>query len=124
MKSAWESKLDEKLLRKFSVRLMNDTKWREVWSLIVQHSLRVSMSYATDQEWYSEFLWGPFTEDYVWEKGIRDPGIGGPFLYKEILSIRIPKKNQNTPAFLEDAVSIGQLPINETEEEIEIIAYK
>jgi len=122
--SDWESSLDEKLRRRYSVRLMNDTKWREIWSLIARHALRVEMSYADRQEWNSDSLWGPFSDDYVQERGIRDPGIGGPFLYKQILSIRIPKLNQDTSAFVADAGELGELPLVETAEQIEVVGYR
>lgn len=120
----WESNLDKKLRGRYSVRLMNDTKWREIWSLIARHSLRVAMSYADSLEWHSDSLWGPFSDDYVQERGIRDPGIGGPFLYKQILSLRIPKLNQDASAFIADVVELGYLPMTETADQIEIVAYR
>lgn len=122
--SDWESNIDKKLRSRFSVRLVNDTKWREVWSLIAQHSLRVAMSYADNRDWNSDSLWGPFSADYVQERGIRDPGIGGPFLYRQILAIRIPKLNQDTSAFMADVIELGDLPMTETVDQIEIVAYK
>ncbi len=122
--SDWESNIDKKLRSRFSVRLMNNTKWREVWSLIARYSLRVKMSYADSQQWNSDSIWGPFSDDYVQERGIRDPGIGGPFLYKQILSIRILKLNQDTSAFIADAGELGELPMTETVEQIEIVAYQ
>ena len=122
--SDWEANLDKKLRSQFSVRLMNNTKWREVWSLIARHSLRVAMSYADSGDWNSDSLWRPFSADYVQERGIRDPGIGGPFLYKQILSIRIPKLNQDTSAFIVDVAKLGELPMTETADQIEIVAYQ
>lgn len=122
--SDWESNIDRKIRSRFSVRLMNDTKWRELWSLIVQHSLKVTMSYADSQEWNSESLWGPFPADCVQQHGIGDPGIGGPFLYKQILSIRIPKLNQDTSPFMADAMQLEELPLIDTAEQIEVVAYR
>ena len=122
--SAWESKIDKKLRNRFSARLMNDTKWREIWLLIARHSLKVAMSYADTEHWNSASLWGPFATDYVQQRGIRDPGIGGPFLYKQILSIRIPKLNQDTSAFMADILQLGKLPLVETADQIEIVGYR
>lgn len=122
--SDWKANVDKKLRGRYAVRLMNDTKWREVWSLIARHSLRVAMSYADSGDWNSASLWGPFSADYVQERGIRDPGIGGPFLYKQILSIRIPKLNQDTSEFMADVVELGELPITESVAQIEIVGYK
>jgi len=120
-----ETRIDKKLRRLYSVQLMNNTKWREVWSLIAKLSLRLSMKYADDPNWQSNALWGPFRLDDVQENGIRDPGVGGPFLFKQILSIRIPKTFQNdTEAFAAAIGKLGDLPVSETDEYIEILAYR
>ena len=122
--SEWEAKIDKKLRNRFSARLMNDTKWREIWSLIARHALQVAMSYADEPDWNSESLWGPFSADYVQQRGIRDPGVGGPFLYKQILSVRIPKRDQDTSGFMADAMQLGELPIIDAVDQIEIVGYR
>ena len=45
-------------------------------------------------------------------------------LYKQILSIRIPKLNQDTSAFIVDVAKLGELPMTETADQIEIVAYQ
>jgi len=81
------------------------------------------MNYAENQEWVSNTLWGPFDPSDVLERGIADPGIGGPFLYKQILSIHIPKQNQNTKQFVSDVTSLGLVSLLESNDEIEIRGY-
>ena len=120
----WETQLDKKLRNKYTASFMNDTKWRELWTLIAEHSLRLSMAYADDPDWNAATLWGPFSSNLVGERGIKDPGIGGPFLYKQILSICIPKSNEQFNLFISDVSRLGQLPITESEDSFEIVAYR
>jgi hypothetical protein len=124
----WEDQLDQKIQQHYSTSLMNNTKWREVWEIICHLGLRIQFAYADSVEWNgnnSEKLWGPLPLDYVQERGIRDPGIGGPFLYKQILWLRVPKVRLNdAAAFQNEVKKLGKIPISENEKYIEILGYQ
>ncbi|MDR3158366.1 MAG: hypothetical protein LBU11_05005 [Zoogloeaceae bacterium] len=126
-KSPWEKQLDEKLRKIFSARLMNNVKWRSIWEIICRLHVRIRIAYAGSHEWNeqnSDKSWGHFTLDCIQERGIRDPGIGGPFLYKEILWVRIPKSHGNdTEAFKREVSQIGVDLFTETDEYVEILGY-
>ena len=112
---------------RYPQKLMNDTKWREVWTLIAASEQRLRMKYADSDVWNSDNadrLHGPFPADYVLKHGIRDPGIGGPFTYVEIYSLEIPKSNPGFDAFLNGLKSLGVLPITEHATYIEILGYR
>jgi hypothetical protein len=112
---------------RFSICLMNDTKWREVWELVASLRLRIHFAYAIDHAWNrsnSEKLHGPFPHTWVEERGIRDPGIGGPFRYEEILWIRVPRIPRNdTETFCRRLDTLGQLPIRVEPDFVEIRGY-
>jgi hypothetical protein len=111
----------------FSARLMNNVKWRSIWKIICRLHLRIRTAYAGSHEWNeqnNDKSWGPFTLDSIQERGIRDPGIGRPFLYKEILWLRIPKNRGNdTEAFKREVRQIGIDLFAETNEYVEILGY-
>lgn len=89
---------------------MNNTKWREVWTIIAARSLRVQIRFAHDERWNSanaEALFGPFCADIVAQDHIRDPGIGGPFYYREIQTLRIL---DSSPETIRQLRALGQLP--------------
>lgn len=122
----WEAKLDHTLRTRYAVALMNDTKWREVWAIVCDLRLRVQMDYADSPGWAgSQSLWGPFRKEMIEERGIRDPGIGGPFLFKQTLWLRIPKVWPNdTSAFKAAVSSLGAVPLVETDELVEVRGYE
>ena len=112
---------------RYPQKLMNDTKWREVWTLIAASNQRLRMKYADSDVWNSDNadrLHGPFPADYVLERGIRDPGIGGPFTYAEIYSLEIPKSNPGFDMFCKALGDLGVLPITEHDTYIEILGYR
>jgi len=121
------AEIKHRISSRYPRRLMSDTKWREVWTLITAFRQRIRMTYADSDEWNaanSTRLHGPFPDDYVLNYGIRDPGIGGPFRYFEILAIEIPKLNNDFEEFFIHLDSIGLLPVVNHESHIEIIGYR
>jgi hypothetical protein len=124
----WLTDKDRKRAGRFPVSLMNDTKWREVWMVMTEMRLRFRFAYAGDDRWNeanSERLQGPFPAGYVQAKGIRDPGIGGPFFYKEILWVRVPRiPGNNIESFVAQVRSLGQLPVHFGPDYVEICAYE
>ena len=80
-------------IRSHPSALMNDTKWRECWQVFASLGTRIHFAYVGDEDWNaanSKRLFGPIPAHWIWDRGIRDPGIGGPFLFKEILWVKAP----------------------------------
>lgn len=113
--------------RKLSASLMNDTKWREVWEILTDLRLRFYIAFLGHNDWNvhnSAKLQGPFSRDYVLERGIRDPGIGGPFLYKHIQWIQVPKiRGNNVDEFSRRLEVLGRLPVFIDSNFLEIRGY-
>ena len=124
--SEWEAQLDRTLRNRYSASLMNDTKWREVWAIVCALELQVQMNYADNPSYGgAKVLHGPFKPDYIEDRGIRDPGIGGPFLYKQILWLRVPKSSPNdNSSFREQVDALGNVPITENDEYFEVRGYE
>lgn len=112
---------------KLPASLMNNTKWREVWTVLAELRLRIHFAYADQTSWNDDNsgkLQGPFPVDYVQERGIGDPGIGGPFFYKQILWIRVPRIYGNdVGAFCQRVEALGRLPISVGDDFVEIRGY-
>jgi hypothetical protein len=111
----------------FSASLMNDTKWREVWELLASLKLRIHFAYARGHSWNlsnSKTLQGPFPAAWVEERGVRDPGIGGPFRYEEILWIRVPRiAGNDVDAFCARLDALGRLPLRVEPDFVEVRGY-
>ncbi|WP_154668254.1 hypothetical protein [Pseudoduganella violaceinigra] len=122
--------------QKFSAKLMNDTKWREVLTLVARLSIQFEFSYVGAKT----FQIGSISSlELLGEHGIADPGIGGsgPAAYKDILAIRVfrfaKKRNPLTGSvsadealseeFLRLTGSLGQLPIEVQSEFIYVHGY-
>jgi hypothetical protein len=107
---------------------MDNARWVEVWKLICRLGLRISFAYADSIEWNgfnSQKVWGPFPLDYIQDRGIRDPGIGGPFLYKQTLWLRIPKVlPNNAEAFRNELERLDNIHFSENDQYIEILGYR
>ncbi len=107
----------------FSAKLMNDTKWREVLTLVGQLSIGFEVAYIGGKG----FQFGAISSlELLGAHGIADPGIaGGPATYQDIFAIRLfryaKKLNPITGSvspdeslsqeFLSLAKTLGQLPI-------------
>lgn len=129
--------LDRRLRERWSTALMNDTKWREVWLVIVELGVRLYFSYADSDDWNAanaSRLFGPFRVEHVWERGIRDPGIGGPFLFKQILEIRVPRHSPPRPGvgpivmndldvLVHRLRELGEIPVSTNDEVVVIRGY-
>ena len=131
-------KRDQNAISRYSVTLMNNTKWREVFSVLYQKvGLPFEVAYVREEEEFrhaSAPHISMLEDDYI-----KDPGLGGgPTYYKEIFSIRIPRKenyrNPKTGAasiseetskdLLKALHELGQLPIELTDEYIIIYGYR
>jgi hypothetical protein len=107
----------------YSSALMNNTKWREVLSLVGRMGESFEVTYVWEKRFQSAL---PPAEDQLSETHIADPGIaGGPAEYSYIYSIRIPKKiwtqnpktgekiqsTEKSDRFLMEAAKLGLLPL-------------
>jgi len=127
----------ERLTRRAADRLvpcMNDTKWREVFACMARHGLQFGIAWVRNDAWDTQILHRVW-ESWIGTHGIRDPGIGGPCDYWEILWIRVPVALPNTywgrvperqpiEPFLAELASLGSLPLKQTEEYVEVRGYE
>ena len=116
------------MARSGSASLMNDTKWREVWEVLTALQLRFHIAFLGQPDWNAQnslSLYGPFRSDFVLHRGIRDPGVGGPFDYQDILWIRVPRVyRNNVDEFLRQVGSLGQMPLFEGVDVVEVRGYQ
>ncbi len=121
--------------QKFSAKLMSDTKWREVFTLVGQLSIRFELAYIEGKGFQ---LGGISSIELLGAHGIADPGFGGgPASYQEIFAIRLfryaKKRNPITGSvsldeslsqeFLRLAKTLGQLPIDKQPDFIYVNGY-
>ena len=113
---------------------MNDTKWREVFACTVRHGLQFQVAWVRNFAWDTRALHRVWAS-YIGTNGLRDPGIGGPCYYRDILWIRIPVALPNTYSgqvprmqaidpFLVELASLGLLPLKQTQEYVEVRGYE
>ncbi|MCL2309254.1 MAG: hypothetical protein FWC42_03115 [Proteobacteria bacterium] len=120
--------------RKF-VAQMNNTKWREVFRIIARHKIGFQIAWVHGEEPLPT-IHGLHNEELIDRTGLRDPGIGGPCFYWEILWLRFPYtlqydnsrghiriETQEIAPFLRELRSLGELPINESSQFVELLAY-
>ena len=115
------------------VACMNDTKWREVFASIARHGLAFQAAWVRDSDWNTQGL-HRIQVSYIDTHGLRDPGIGGPCHYRDLLWIRVPRalrvaycrvpRKQAIEPFLAELGSLGSVPLNQTEEYVEIRGYE
>jgi hypothetical protein len=118
---------------------MNNTKWREVFTVILRYNLHFSIKFKNDNKNFNSR--GNQIKNLINLTGIDDPGIGGPFKYVAIDELFIPYKfqvidmnrefNQRSQLIdnlsiksLAEITSLGKLPILQTETGIAIKAIK
>lgn len=124
----------KKISQKYSVSHMSDSKWIKLFTGWAESGVEVDVSY-----WY--FIGSTHTETHPLPKifdlqqtRFTDGGFQ-PFEYKWILSIVIPKsykpvknvgfeRKQDVEKLKQIANAIGQFPIFDTDEGIEIRAYE
>jgi hypothetical protein len=118
---------------------MNNTKWREVFQLLANLEIKFAFRLQSN---------GPFAKDYhlytarpkdIGTTGITDPGFGGPFSYKDIAELLIPKTYIVIDRLRESSqqkrvitqpmetlelklAGLGKLPLQSTGEELRILA--
>jgi hypothetical protein len=139
VKSAYEHKLDQLISRRFKAKLMNNTKWREVFTCLAKSELRFQVAWINAPDFPHDVLHS-INLSWVGERGLLDPGIGGPCYYKEIAYIRIPtvlrlpkvmrgevysyqEKKQNVESLVAELHSLGQLPLTVMSDYVEIRGY-
>lgn len=119
----------------YSSALMNNTKWRELLSLVGRMGERFEVAYVWEERFQPAF---PPAEDQLKETHIADPGIaGGPAEYIDIYSIRIPKtiwaqnpktgeklpSTEKSDRFLTEAAKLGLLPLEIKHDFIYVYGY-
>lgn len=119
----------------YSAALMNNTKWREVLSLIGRLGIKFEVAYVGRESFQAAL---PPSESLLKNTYIADPGVaGGPAEYAEIYSIRIlktslkqsPKTGERIPSteasdlFLAAAARLGALPLEEKDGFIYVHGY-
>jgi hypothetical protein len=118
-----------------SVRLINNTKWRELLRIIGQLWSEFEVAYLPECRFQHAHA---VSLDLLGEAGIADPGIaGGPAKYSQIFAVRLPrylpKRNPVTgvvsrdeslsQAFLERVQALGHLPIEQEPEYLYVYGY-
>lgn len=110
---------------------MNDTKWREVFCAISRFRVRFTIAFVGEAASPQGQLHFPVPERLLRSDHIADPGIGGPCYYRDILGIAFPRiqlwdlpGTQELPLLLDELTKLGQLPISETDETVEIRGYQ
>jgi hypothetical protein len=138
MKNKNVTKIDKIIASQFKAKLMNNTKWREIFICLAEHKLSFYLVFIENPNAPQNSL-HQINLSVIEEKGVGDNGIG-PFDYKEIYSlivpktVRIPKRNRNeiygyneikqdSENLLKSLNKLGQLPLIETDETIEINGY-
>lgn len=139
MKPEYENKIDRLISRKYKAKLMNNTKWREVFTCIARLDIRFHIAWIDDANAQTNALHRVSLHE-IGERGLHDSGIGGPFHYKEIHCVRIPKVfrvpktmrgevydyddiEQDVDVLLAAIRRLGQLPLTETGDYVEIHGY-
>ncbi len=142
MENDWASKVNERTQRaisRYSVSLMNNTKWREILIVLYQQKagFPIEVAFVRDEEEFRQTGVPPINlleDDFIQDGGFG----GGPCDYRDIFAIRIKRKenyrNPKTGAvsiseeasneLLKALNKLGKLPIELTDEHIIIHGYK
>jgi hypothetical protein len=124
----WWAHKDRRRAERFAVGLMNDTKWREVWVLLTEMGLRVycaSTDFDVADGWDEGRLAGPFRASDLKSNGMEDSGNFGPFRYKQILWVRVPRiPGNDVDGFVARLAALGQLPLRLAPDYVEIRGYE
>ncbi|NND64774.1 MAG: hypothetical protein HKM24_02310 [Gammaproteobacteria bacterium] len=73
-------------------RLIDNKQWQQVWELIAGYEFSFYLAYLDQPDWnrqYAAQTWGPITEDMVFGYGVSDPGVDGPFFFRQVLSVKV-----------------------------------
>ena len=121
---------------KYKSALLNNTKWREIISILAKHlKYPIEVAYIDKEKYTIGFI--P-AEEKLMESYIVDPGfLTGPTPYEYLYAVRIPHINKysgkieglksiskdDSDNLLRDLESLGQLPIEITDQYITIKGY-
>ena len=113
------------------VPCMNDTKWREVFLIASSLELQFHLAWVYDSDWPVNSL-HRVPKNLIDHSGIRDPGIGGPCDYREILWVRFPRRipsgywgprEQQIEQLDIRLDGLGVLPVTSTVDYLEVRGY-
>lgn len=121
---------------KYKSALLNNAKWREIISILAKHlKYPIEVAYIDKEKYTIGFI--P-AEEKLMEDYIVDPGfLTGPTPYEYLYAVRIPHINEysgkieglksiskdDSDNILRDLESLGQLPIEITDQYITIKGY-
>ena len=121
---------------KYKSALLNNTKWREIISILAKHlKYPIEVAYIDTEKYTIGFI--P-AEEKLMEDYIVDPGfLTAPTPYEYLYAVRIPHVNEysgkieglktisedDSDNLLRDLESLGQLPIEITDQYITIKGY-
>jgi hypothetical protein len=139
---SFEQKLQKVVANRFSVALMNNTKWRKVFEIVSAQSVLFDWQdiYPPTGDCDGEYLSGwrgtfhPLDKQYILTKGLGDGGlVGGPIRYAEIQRVVIPrsyvghdgreKKVNDIEALAKALSALGQIPLTLHQDFVEIEGY-
>lgn len=140
MGTKYEDELDRIISRRYKAKLMNNTKWREVFTCLAKRDIRFQVGWINTPDFPRDTVHSLFSERLVGERGLLDPGIGGPCYYKEIEYVRIPKvlrlpkvmrgevygyheQEQDVAGLVAELHGLGQLPLTVMSDYVEIRGY-
>lgn len=121
---------------KYTSRLMNNSKWREVLTLLLENNAVFEVALIHDESYWRQVQHLTLTDlatDYI-----KAPGIGGPCLYAEIFAIKLPLKTekrnpqigktttcqQQSAAIIKQLNALGKLPLSTDENYCTLQAYQ
>jgi hypothetical protein len=129
-------KFDRLLQRLGHVRLMNDTKWREVFGVLADLRCRFFIEFVGEptRDEPARTLSGPIRHHDICERWIgAAPIAGGPCEYRYIQSVTVPKslpvlgnrrgETQDLDELHRRLSELGQLPLQITRDELKLVAY-
>lgn len=137
-----ESDVRARILRRYEAALMNNTKWRMVWTALTELRAPFKLAMADADDWnadHADRVHRALPPSLVEDWGIADPGVGGPFLYVQILSVSVPEPEPRSPEadtlgmpfqsvhdhelLRTRLLNIGELPLREEPQELQIWGY-
>jgi hypothetical protein len=112
---------------------MNNTKWREIFGIICDRKILFQIGINPKSDWDYATNWS-LDKKLIAESHIMDPGLGGPFFYHKINSVKVLKSiklkdrygemtiSQNIISLAADIGRIGLIPLAINDDYIEILS--